>query len=127
MKRRLEYSDLAVGVRTVHDDCWFGSVVCSQHQPVDHQGNMAFARFVSPLSARFVVKITMARSPNILYHRLYVGQSSSFFQTRSFSAGSVKTLRERLSEQVPEYRAKLKGIKEKYGKETLGTCTVDQV
>ena len=37
-----------------------------------------------------------------------------------------QTLQERLSEQVPEYRAKLKGLKEKYGKETLGTCTVDQ-
>ena len=27
---------------------------------------------------------------------------------------------------MPEYRAKLKGIKEKYGKEVLGECTVDQ-
>jgi citrate synthase len=42
------------------------------------------------------------------------------------SSRALQTLQERMGEQVPEYRAKLKGIKEKYGKEVLGTCTVDQ-
>jgi hypothetical protein len=49
-------------------------------------------------------------------------------QARAFShhGGAVKTLKERLQEQAPEYRAKLKHIKESYGKEILGTCTVEQ-
>ena len=41
------------------------------------------------------------------------------------ACGGKQTLAERISEQVPEQRAKLKSIKEKYGKETLGTCSVD--
>eukprot|EP00455_Lapot_gusevi_P009998 TRINITY_DN144_c0_g1_i1.p1 TRINITY_DN144_c0_g1~~TRINITY_DN144_c0_g1_i1.p1 ORF type:complete len:487 (+),score=224.68 TRINITY_DN144_c0_g1_i1:74-1534(+) len=52
------------------------------------------------------------------FTRSNLGTSARYF--------SVKHLKERLSDLVPQKRAFLKQVKEKYGKEVLGHSTVDQ-
>lgn len=46
--------------------------------------------------------------------------------TSLFSRRSVASLHDRLREQAPHLRQKVKSLKDKYGKEVLGNCTVEQ-